>query len=252
MQVKNTGLYTSDEVVQIYAKAPASRAKKPVRQLIAFERLHDLAPGESREITLKAPVDELRFFDVVSGRLMVEEGCYRFFVDYDAKQTKEVFIPGEKTGKRVCNSSVNRIPAEYYDAYSNFRLTKGNLGHMALYVNEPEAKAWAEYRDCQLEEGMNTLFMHMKSVYGVKVEVLLDGKVAGSFEGNTKENSRYECNIMDKGWAEERKIRDRLREPIFEDFPIKLNEPVKENGVHTLSIIVDGEVKFSSFYFGTR
>jgi len=248
--VKNTGKSSSDEVIAVYATAPASRAKKPLRQLLCFTREHGIEPGESRIVKLSAPVSELRFFDVVSGKLMVEEGSYSFFVDYDAKAKASVFVPGEKTGSRKCCSSVERVAAEYYDSYSNLQIGKGNLGYTALYVNNPDKPAEAEYRDCLLKADTNTLFMHMKSVYGVKVEVLLDGKPVGSFEGNTRESSRYECHIMDRYWPKEREIRDRLREPIFEDIPIKLDVDLKEESVHTIGIKLSGDVKFACFYLG--
>ena len=49
--VKNTGKQTSDEVIQIYASAPKSRVPKPRCQLLAFERLYDILPQETRHVT---------------------------------------------------------------------------------------------------------------------------------------------------------------------------------------------------------
>lgn len=49
--VKNIGECVSDEVVQIYASAPKSRVPKPRRQLLAFERLYDILPQETRHVT---------------------------------------------------------------------------------------------------------------------------------------------------------------------------------------------------------
>ena len=46
LQVENTGSRVGDEVVQIYGTAPASRVKKPLRQLLGFRRLKNLIPGE--------------------------------------------------------------------------------------------------------------------------------------------------------------------------------------------------------------
>ncbi len=42
--VENTGDGQGDEVAQVYGTAPASRVKKPLRQLIGFERLKGMIP----------------------------------------------------------------------------------------------------------------------------------------------------------------------------------------------------------------
>ncbi len=76
LQVENTGSAAGDEVVQIYGTAPASRVKKPLRQLLAFRRLKDVAPGESRRVEFVVPTEEFRFYDVISRQLMVEQGSY--------------------------------------------------------------------------------------------------------------------------------------------------------------------------------
>jgi len=39
----------------------------------------NIAPGETRHIALEIPVEELRFYDVISRRLMVEEGTYEIY-----------------------------------------------------------------------------------------------------------------------------------------------------------------------------
>ena len=49
--VKNIGECVSDEVVQIYASAPKSRVPKSRSQLLAFARLYDFLPQETRHVT---------------------------------------------------------------------------------------------------------------------------------------------------------------------------------------------------------
>ena len=53
LDVKNIGSTASDEVVQIYGSAPASRVKKPICQLLDFVRLKNIAPGETRHVALE-------------------------------------------------------------------------------------------------------------------------------------------------------------------------------------------------------
>ena len=57
--VKNIGECVSDEVVQIYASAK-SRVPKPRRQLLAFERLYDILPQETRHVTKRVNARFLR------------------------------------------------------------------------------------------------------------------------------------------------------------------------------------------------
>ncbi|MDR1158542.1 MAG: InlB B-repeat-containing protein, partial [Oscillospiraceae bacterium] len=79
-KVKNIGSKTSDEVVQIYSAfaGDVSRIKQPIKKLIAYERLHDIAVSNderdfSFEIDLK---DKLGVWDVESGDYVVEAGVY--------------------------------------------------------------------------------------------------------------------------------------------------------------------------------
>ena len=51
--MKNTGSTASDEVVQIYGSAPASRVKKSICQLLDFVRVKNIAPGETRHVALE-------------------------------------------------------------------------------------------------------------------------------------------------------------------------------------------------------
>ena len=90
-------------MAQIYGTAPASRVKKPLKQLLGFRRLKDILPGEIRKAEFMIPIDEFRFYDVISRTMMVEEGCYRIFVGPSSAQPQlEAFveIPGRNPGLR--------------------------------------------------------------------------------------------------------------------------------------------------------
>ena len=56
LEITNTGTMVSDEVVQIYGIAPASRVKKPLKQLLAFRRENAEQPGETRRMQFSIPV----------------------------------------------------------------------------------------------------------------------------------------------------------------------------------------------------
>merc|ERR1712190_256519 len=50
--VRNTGTRTSDEVVQVYASVPNATVPAPKIRLVAFQRVRDIAPGNSKVVEL--------------------------------------------------------------------------------------------------------------------------------------------------------------------------------------------------------
>ena len=64
-------------------------------------------PGETRRMQFSIPVEELRFYDVISQSLMVEEGCYIIGAGTSSVNIlikTEIQIPGKKTGQRDFSS----------------------------------------------------------------------------------------------------------------------------------------------------
>lgn len=81
VQVKNTGTASGDEVAQLYIRRiSASATVHPVRRLIGFERLHDLAPGESRRTTFDVAPGDLEIYVEDLGKKIVESGKYLIYV----------------------------------------------------------------------------------------------------------------------------------------------------------------------------
>ena len=77
VNVKNTGRVSGDEVVQLYIKrVSASGTVHPVRRLIGFERLHDLAPGECRRAEFTVNPCDLEIYMESEGKKLVEPGRY--------------------------------------------------------------------------------------------------------------------------------------------------------------------------------
>ena len=184
--VKNTGDRISDEVAQVYGTAPASRVQKPLKQLLGFRRIKDVRPGESRTVEITVPVEEFRFYDVVSRSLMVEEGCYTIYAgssSADCAVTGQITIPGQKTGLRNLQT---KTAADHYDDYENIVLTEGQFGYSAAALLDSEKEGILCYRDCIKENGTQELSLHLRSERGAKVEVLINGKMAGSWSGDTR------------------------------------------------------------------
>ncbi|HEY5282969.1 MAG TPA: glycoside hydrolase family 3 C-terminal domain-containing protein, partial [Polyangia bacterium] len=61
LTVKNTGMQSGAEVVQVYVHA-VGRTRRPMQELRAFSKVQ-LAPGEEREVVLKLPVRAFAHFD---------------------------------------------------------------------------------------------------------------------------------------------------------------------------------------------
>ncbi|EON95998.1 putative periplasmic beta-glucosidase protein [Phaeoacremonium minimum UCRPA7] len=75
--ITNTGTVSGKEVVQVYYRPIHSIIEFPVMKLIRFTKVN-LSPGESKDVTLTVPYNELGFF--VDGKWHVESGDYAFWV----------------------------------------------------------------------------------------------------------------------------------------------------------------------------
>ena len=83
--VKNTGKRVGAEVAQVYVGLPAS-ALEPPKRLVAWDKVQ-LAPGESRNLTLKLEPLYLSIFDVQRDDWKLEPGTYRVFVGGSSRET---------------------------------------------------------------------------------------------------------------------------------------------------------------------
>lgn len=93
--VTNRGARAGRESVQLYVHDVVASRSRPRRELKAFAMV-ELAPGESRAVTLEVPVAELGFHDD-AGRRRVEPGRFEVFVgpDSDAEKTASFEVVGE-------------------------------------------------------------------------------------------------------------------------------------------------------------
>src|SRR5271165_906759 len=74
--VKNTGSRAGDEIAQVYAALPAN-AGEPPKRLVGWNKLH-LNPGESREVTIKVPVEYLSIYGENPDGWKLVPGSYTF------------------------------------------------------------------------------------------------------------------------------------------------------------------------------
>lgn len=239
--VSNTGSRTSDEVAQVYATAPSSRVKKPLRQLVGFERVKAVAPGESRRVYIEVPVEELRFYDVIGRRFMVEEGSYTLAVGPASDKpalAAAVEIPGEKPGLRNLRQ---RTPAECYDDYDNMLLTQGQYGFLAAMPAKP-GPGKLVYGDVDASTLTGKLVLHLMSAAPCRVEVLLNGKPTGAWQGSTIDYDPSGSKLMDAKDRALEPARVALQQPIYANVEIPLSlDGLQEKA--KLTITITGEAR---------
>ncbi|NOS93786.1 MAG: beta-glucosidase [Cyclobacteriaceae bacterium] len=81
--LKNIGSYSGSEVVQLYVKDLLSSVSRPIIELKCFEKVH-LAPGQSKEVHLRLPMQRLRFLNEQM-QWVVEPGEFRVMVGNSSK-----------------------------------------------------------------------------------------------------------------------------------------------------------------------
>lgn len=72
VDVKNTGKVQGDEVVQLYVRHIGSKVQRPVKELKGFQRI-TLNPNESKTLTIPLKAADLAYWDVKSGKFIVEK-----------------------------------------------------------------------------------------------------------------------------------------------------------------------------------
>ena len=79
VSVKNTSGRDGEEVVQLYASYPESKVERPSKQLRAFKRI-PIKAGESREVTLTVPKEELGYWNEGKQMFVVEPGTVKLLI----------------------------------------------------------------------------------------------------------------------------------------------------------------------------
>lgn len=248
--VKNTGDREGDEVAQVYGIAPASRVKKPLRQLLGFSRLKGMKPGESRLAELTVDREEFRFYDVVGRRLMVEEGRYRIFAGPSSREEAVSVwadLPGENTGSR---NTAQKIAADHYDDYENIVLTQGHFGFTAAAVKDVSQKGVLRYGDCVRGNEASHIVLHLISEKGGSVTVFLNGCQAARWEGDTATYERNAMPPLDEKARKEAIERRAGWKPIYADVCLPLEESAlreTESKAVEIRIELTGDIRLCYF-----
>ncbi|MCA9668489.1 MAG: glycoside hydrolase family 3 C-terminal domain-containing protein [Myxococcales bacterium] len=89
VDVKNSGTVAGSEVVQLYVgyenTSVDDRWRRPVKELKAFTRLADIAPGATKTATLKVAAKDLAYWDTAAAKWAVEKMDYELYVGPSAQ-----------------------------------------------------------------------------------------------------------------------------------------------------------------------
>lgn len=248
-KVTNKGTCISDEVAQVYVTAPASRVKRPVRQLVGFQRLKNVRPGETRQVTLSVPVKELEFYDVIRKMMVVEKGNYKFMAGSSSaceKVSVNVEIDGTVPSVRTLTE---RIPADHYDDYENIELDLGHMGYTAVTLKNRNQAGQLIYGNCKFDKNTDKIVLHMRSCEGCRIHIKADGYLIGSWEGSTKTYVNLPPIPMDSKTKIAYEAAKTFWKPVYSDVYISLKFPeICEDKIGTLSMEIMGDVELCYFY----
>ncbi|HEY5325361.1 MAG TPA: glycoside hydrolase family 3 C-terminal domain-containing protein [Mucilaginibacter sp.] len=88
LKVKNTGKYAGKETVQLYVGKPVSAVERADKELKAFKKVK-IAPGETLNVTLNIPVKDLAYYDVKTGKWVVEPGKYKLLAGTSSRDIEQ-------------------------------------------------------------------------------------------------------------------------------------------------------------------
>ncbi len=104
--VKNTGMRSGKEVVQLYVSPPHGRLDKPYQALAAFGKTNELKPGEEQRLTLSFDLRNLASYDTKRAAWILEPGDYVLRIGQSSRDTTAaavVSLDGEAIVRQVKN-----------------------------------------------------------------------------------------------------------------------------------------------------
>ena len=92
--ITNTGSQAGKEVAQVYYCPPRGQLTKPLKILCGFEKTKLLAPGESEELCISFPIQDMASFDdtgvIALSSYVLEKGTYNIYVGNNVRDAKQV------------------------------------------------------------------------------------------------------------------------------------------------------------------
>lgn len=171
VEVRNEGSIASDEVVQLYGAARSSRVKRPIRQLLAFKRVH-VPAGGTVSVSFCIAASDLAFWDVTRDRWCVETAQWTLAAgpssaDWRLETTLDVI--GETVPPR---DPTLRTLAMNYDDCSDVYLEECTEGGTAVIANPG---AWLRFEDALFPGGIVQFEARIAGDPDGRVGLRLDG-----------------------------------------------------------------------------
>lgn len=168
-ELKNIGIYDSDEVVQLYVKSPSFSSAVPIKELKAFRRV--FVPAEKTvSITLSFAISDLAFWDLNKNCKTVYTGTYEIQVgasSEDILRTVDIKVHGETYGGLDVKQA---IPAAASWEYIGIEfLSDKELNEYALLEN---AQSSISFENCALNAEKNIEIIASNPSTKTKVYVL--------------------------------------------------------------------------------
>jgi len=111
--VNNTGNRKGKEVVQVYYGAPKGVLTKPAKELAAFAKTKELAPGESQTLQIRFPINSMASYDdegkLFPAAYVLEKGRYTFHVGNSVRNTRALAYRYEVKENRITEQLTHHL-----------------------------------------------------------------------------------------------------------------------------------------------
>ncbi|WP_107056130.1 glycoside hydrolase family 3 protein [Streptomyces griseus] len=226
----NTGDRPGSEVVQLYVRALDARYQAPRLRLADFRKVR-LAPGESRELTFRLPIERFAHWDVATGAFTVDPGAYEVLIARSAEHvvlTASLTVTGAAPAPRVVVGRRSR--AADFDDHANVTLVDATrVAGDAVTPTDPARPA--------------TLLFDSVDLSG---SARFEAEVAR--EGDGSGEARIEVRAGDQLLAESAVPATGSR---YTWATVTADATVPGDGVHDLRLTLHGDFRLSSFRFGS-
>lgn len=198
LDIVNTGAAVSDEVVQIYVRKEVSAVKRAKRQLKAFRREKEVLPGERRHLHFTIPIDDLKYYDVIAERRLLEDGEYTVEAaasSADIRLAERISLKGQHRGIR---DGSRPVPADHFDSSENALLLEGDKGYTAVSVQQEDRPLELVYERVKTGNA-DYIVLDGDFAAGTRIEVYADEVKCARY---MKQREGRETEFIEaEGWA---------------------------------------------------
>jgi len=79
LNIKNTGTYDGDEVVQLYLRNLDSKVEQPIKSLRGFKRIY-IPKNKESNVSFPLNISDLKYFSVKKNDFVVDPGRYEIMI----------------------------------------------------------------------------------------------------------------------------------------------------------------------------